>query len=234
MTDFLDVSETDPRISYAVGAAQTVFTVPFIFFDNGDLEVSVNGVVQTLNIHYTVSGALNPSGGTVTFLAAQTGVTVLIVRDVPFALSTHIPASGPLDVPGLNFQFSKLVAMIQQMASTIDLLLVGTLPDVDAAVVTASGPVVVGATTRAVILNKAAPSVTPIQLPTVASRNKLSLLIADFAGNGGDVTITPATGEKIMGLAANAPWTLGSGGAGFGGSIRLYPVPNVGWVNNAP
>lgn len=125
-TDWLDVSSTDPRISYAVGAAQTIFTVPFIFFDNGDLDVSVDGVLQTINIHYTVAGALNPSGGTVTFLTAQAGVTVLIERDVPLALSTHIPPSGPLDVPGINFQFSKLVAMIQQVSSLFGQIVGGT------------------------------------------------------------------------------------------------------------
>lgn len=125
-TDWLDVSNTDPRISYAVGPAQTIFTVPFIFFANGDLDVFVDGVLQTINIHYTVSGALNPSGGTVTFLTAQAGVTVLIERDVPLALSTHIPASGPLDVPGINFQFSKLVAMIQQVSSLFGQIVGGT------------------------------------------------------------------------------------------------------------
>lgn len=126
MTDWLDVSSTDPRISYAVGPAQTIFTVPFIFFNNGDLKVSVNGVLQIINIHYTVAGALNPSGGTVTFLTAQAGVTVLIVRDLPLALSTHIPPSGPLDVPGINFQFSKLVAMIQQVSSLFGQIVGGT------------------------------------------------------------------------------------------------------------
>lgn len=126
MTDWLDVSSTDPRVSYAVGPAQTIFTVPFLFFADTDLDVSVNGILQTINIHYTVSGALNPSGGTVTFLTAQAGVTVLIVRDVPLALSTHVPPSGPLDVPGINFQFSKLVAMIQQVSSLFGQIVGGT------------------------------------------------------------------------------------------------------------
>jgi hypothetical protein len=125
-TDWLDVSSTDPRISYAVGPAQTIFTVPFIFFADTDLKVYVGGILQTINVHYTVAGALNPSGGTVTFLTAQAGVTVLIVRDVPIALSTHIPPSGPLDVPGINFQFSKLVAMIQQLSSLFGQVVGGT------------------------------------------------------------------------------------------------------------
>jgi hypothetical protein len=97
-------------------------------------------------------------------------------------------------------------------------------------IITAAGLVTVTTTDATIILNKASPSVTPVQLPTVASRNGLALLISDFAGNGGDITITPATGEKIMGLAVDAPWVVGSGGAGLGGSIILTPVDGVGWM----
>jgi hypothetical protein len=97
-------------------------------------------------------------------------------------------------------------------------------------IITAAGLVTVTAIDAIIVLNKASPSVTPMQLPTVASRNSLALLIADFAGNGGDITITPATGEKIMGLAVDAPWVVGSGGAGLGGSVTLTPVVSVGWL----
>src|SRR5262245_28606026 len=88
-------------------------------------------------------------------------------------------------------------------------------------VVTGAGTVICAAETDAIILNKAAPSVTPITLPTLVSRNGKLLAISDFAGNGGDITITPATGERIHGLTANTPWVIGSGGAGLGGSLRL-------------
>jgi hypothetical protein len=97
-------------------------------------------------------------------------------------------------------------------------------------IITAAGVVTVLATDTIIVLNKASPSVTPMQLPTVASRNSLALLIADFAGNGGDITITPAFGEKIMGLAVDAPWVVGAGGAGLGGSITLTPITGVGWT----
>lgn len=117
MPDWLDVSATDPRVTYTVGTPQTVFAVPFVFFANTDLDVYVNNVLQTITTHYTVAGAQDPAGGSVTFVTAQSGVTVRIVRDVPVALTTHIPPSGPLDVPGINIQFSKLVAMIQQQNS---------------------------------------------------------------------------------------------------------------------
>jgi hypothetical protein len=120
MANWLDVSATTPRIQYVAGVAQTVFTVPFIFFDNTDLVVSVDGITKTLGTHYTVSGAKNETGGTVTFLVAPaTGAVVLIVRAVPVALTTHVPPSGPLDIPSLNSQFSRLVAMIQQVEQAV-------------------------------------------------------------------------------------------------------------------
>jgi hypothetical protein len=116
MASWLDVSDTTPRIAYTAGAGQIVFTVPFLFFANSDLKVYVNGSLQLLSTHYNVSGALNPTGGTVTFLTAPaTGAGVLIVRDLPIALTTHIPPSGPLDIAGLNNQFSRTTAQLQQV-----------------------------------------------------------------------------------------------------------------------
>lgn len=97
-------------------------------------------------------------------------------------------------------------------------------------IVTAGGAVVVANNTGKLVLNKAAPSVTPVQLPVIANFTLAELLISDFAGNGGDITITPGLGEKIGGLAANAPWVVGSGGAGLGGSVRLSKIPTVGWA----
>lgn len=99
-------------------------------------------------------------------------------------------------------------------------------------VITGSGTVTVTPANTAIILNKSIAGATTINLPSVASRNGLPLLIADYAGNAGDITINALGSDAIMGVAA---WTLTStGGAGFGGSIRLFPVAGVGWVVNSP
>lgn len=97
-------------------------------------------------------------------------------------------------------------------------------------IITAGGTVTVVNNTSKIILNKAVPSVTPIQLPLLTDFTLNELLISDFAGNGGDITITPGTGDKIGGLAANAPWVVGSGGVGLGGSVRLSKIITVGWA----
>jgi hypothetical protein len=120
-TDWLDVSDTTPRIAYTATASQTAFVVPFAFFDDADLLVYQNATLLTLATHYTVSGAESDAGGTVTLLSGATvGDKIMIVRDVAIVQTTHIPPSGPLDIPAVNIQFSKLIAIAQQLSDEID------------------------------------------------------------------------------------------------------------------
>lgn len=139
MADWLDVSDQTPRRAYIAVAAQTVFTFPFVFFDEGDLVVTVNGVTKALSTDYVTSGALEDVGGAVTFIAPMVGgESVVIVRDLEIELTTHIPPSGPLNIPAVNLQFSKLVAMLQEIATEAirallqpdsDAATIGLLPD---------------------------------------------------------------------------------------------------------
>jgi len=119
--EWLNVSDTDPRIGYTATSGQTVFTVPFVFFENTDLSVYQNGTLLGLGSNYTVTGAEAANGGRVTLaVGATVGDAIMIVSHVPIAQTTHIPPSGPLDVPAINIQFSKLVRMIQQVADGVD------------------------------------------------------------------------------------------------------------------
>lgn len=122
-TDWLDVSDTTPIISYTVGTTpQTVFTVPFVFFSNSDLTVTVNGQLKTLNTDYIPVGAGTPTGGTITFVAGLSNCEVTIRRNTSVSLDTHIPLFGPLDVGGLNLQFSRLIAIAQELRDRAVLL----------------------------------------------------------------------------------------------------------------
>ena len=46
----INIADNSPRISYTVasGVTQTTFAVPFEFFDNTDLNVYINGTLQTI------------------------------------------------------------------------------------------------------------------------------------------------------------------------------------------
>jgi hypothetical protein len=75
-------------VSYATDGATTgPFTIPFYFLDNADLVVytTIGGARQTLALgsDYTVTGAGNPSGGTVSTLTAAAAGTITIERDPP-------------------------------------------------------------------------------------------------------------------------------------------------------
>jgi hypothetical protein len=72
MSEWLNVSSTAPRIAYTATAGQTAFTIPFVFFENAELRVYRNGLLLTLAVDYTVTGAENENGGTLTLLTGAT------------------------------------------------------------------------------------------------------------------------------------------------------------------
>ncbi len=118
MTEWLNVADITPRIGYIATASQTAFVVPFVFFENSDLVVYQNDVLLTLDTDYTVTGAEDEDGGTITLLTGATvGDAISIVRNVPIEQTTHIPPSGPLDIAAINIQISKLIAIAQQLDS---------------------------------------------------------------------------------------------------------------------
>lgn len=114
-----------------------------------------------------------------------------------------------------------------------DALAAALIPDVFASkvvqVVTAAGPVTVNDNTQVLLINKSSASSTAVTLPSVADRNKIDLEIFDWTGLAGDITLTPAVGETIMGLSS---WVIGSGGvSGSGGSLKLTPLNDIdGWL----
>ncbi len=77
-------------------------------------------------------------------------------------------------------------------------------------IVTTAGPFTIADDVGALILNKSAPSATAITLGSVDDRAGLDFVISDVGNNAGDIVITPAAGETIMGFAT---YTIGSGGA---------------------
>lgn len=111
----LEITDVTPRVQFAAGAAQTLFTVPFEFFEDIDLVVDVDNVVQTLNTDYTVTGAGLTGGGSITFTPAPAAAAVVtIFRDLGFDRSTAYQNNGALPAQVLERDFDKTVAMLQQ------------------------------------------------------------------------------------------------------------------------
>lgn len=91
-------------------------------------------------------------------------------------------------------------------------------------IITTAAPVVVQPGDGMIILDKNAPSATAVSLPSVHTRNGLPLTINDYAGNGGDITLTPDIGETVMGLSTAV---IGSNGQGIGTAGNVTLIPNT-------
>ena len=129
----MTVSTTTSRADYNGNGTTTAFAVPFYFLDNSHLTVLrtqiSTGVITTLALttNYTVSGAGNPAGGTVTCLVAPTaGQKISILRNVPLTqLNTYVP-NDPFPAASHERALDQLTMEVQQLDEAIDRAL--TLP----------------------------------------------------------------------------------------------------------
>jgi hypothetical protein len=91
----MTISSTISRWESVGNGSTTIFPYTNKIFDDTDLNVYIDGVLQTLTTHYTVSGAGAEAGGNVTFVTAPAnGASVVIVRNVANTQLIDFPAGG--------------------------------------------------------------------------------------------------------------------------------------------
>ena len=119
----IDISDNDPRISYSVaeGVTQTTFSVPFEFFEDGDITVYVDDVEKTITTDYTVSGGGGATGSiSMSVTGASGGSIVVIVRDIPVERTSDFPAGTDINRAALNEQLDSIVGMIADVHDKAD------------------------------------------------------------------------------------------------------------------
>jgi hypothetical protein len=205
----INLADNTPRVSYAVaeGVTQTSFTVSFEFFDDGDLNVYVDGTLKTLTTDYTVSGG-DGSTGTVSIsvTGASGGSTVVITRDIALERTTDFPASGAFQIGSLNTELDRLTAIASDLddkasrslqLTDYDTAVSLVLPDVD----TRKGKTLAfNATTGAV---ESGPSISDVQTVSAAAADIATL--ADIE-DGTDATDAIQT---VAGISSNVTTVAG-------------------------
>jgi hypothetical protein len=94
--------------------ATTVFAYTFRIFQAADMQVLLDGVVQTSG--YTVSGINSPAGGSVTFSTAPAAsVVVKLQRAMSYDRATDYQESGDLQAQTLDDDLDRAVMLIQQL-----------------------------------------------------------------------------------------------------------------------
>lgn len=111
---------------YSGNGVTTAFATGFQFLSNSHVQVILvasNGTetVKSETTHYTLTGANNPSGGTVTFLSAPaSGESVKIVRNVPLTQSTDYVEASRFPASSHETALDKLTMITQQLDTEID------------------------------------------------------------------------------------------------------------------
>ena len=217
----INLSDNTPRISYPVGAGVThtnPFDVPFEFFEEGDLNVYVDGVLKTITTDYIVTGGSGSTGSiSMTVVGASGGSTVVITRNIDLERTTDFPSSGPFDVSSLNNELDKMIAIQADLKSRIDRSIQASDYDEDASVILPSkddrkgkllafnvstGDVEVGATVSGVtaLTNVASDieTLADIEDGTVATNG-----ISDLAAISSDVTTVASNVSNVSNVGAN-------------------------------
>lgn len=119
MAEHIRIGDIAPRVHYAADGAQTVFIYPFPIFEISDLELRVDGVVQTDGFQVTGAGA--SEGGTVVFATAPAaGRQVLLRRVLPVERLSDFQPNGLLRANTLNDELDRQTAIAQQLRQEVE------------------------------------------------------------------------------------------------------------------
>jgi len=122
----MTISTTASRISYNGNGVTTVFSFPYRFLANGDIvvvEVSAMGVetIKALTTHYTLTGAGDDAGGSVTMIVAPaSGTRLIIYRDTDIVQETDYISGDPFPAETHERALDRLTMIAQEVGSDAD------------------------------------------------------------------------------------------------------------------
>ena len=117
----MTVSSTGSRWDYVGDNSTTIFAYNNKIFDEDDLDVYLDGTLQTISTHYTVSGVGGDSGGNVTFVTAPPDQSeVIIVRAAPDTQTLDIPPGGSFPAVSIENEFDMRTIISQQQQEELN------------------------------------------------------------------------------------------------------------------
>lgn len=184
----MTVASETSRVEYVGNGATTAFAVPYYFLANGDLKVYQAGTLKTITTHYTVTGAGNPAGGTVTFVTAPaTAEDVVIVRDPAITQTVDYVPNDPFPAETHETALDRLTMIAQRNRDLVDralLLADGVADDLDLTLPDAQAGYLIG-------WDESATALTNVSPATIASTVAFGSMYADtFNGDGSTTQFT--------------------------------------------
>lgn len=119
MAEHITIQSTIPRIRYIADGMLTTFEFPFAIFKDSDLKVYFGETLQ--NSGYTVSGANNSDGGSVTFASAPAADTIItLTRSLAVERISDFQEGGALRANVLNSELDYQIACLQEVADNLN------------------------------------------------------------------------------------------------------------------
>ena len=124
----MTISSTSIKNSYSGNGSTATFNYTFKIFANSDLQVIIRSssgteTVKTITTHYTVAGAGNSSGGSITFTSGNIPTnteTVVIRRILPQTQSIDYIANDPFPAESHEEGLDRAMMTIQQIQEELD------------------------------------------------------------------------------------------------------------------
>jgi len=136
----MTVQTSSPRVVYDGDGITTVFAIPFKFLDNSHISAFLRDAVPVQNdwvegTQYTITGAGNPAGGTLTIKTTptdytpQNGEQLIILRIVPDTQQSQYVEGDDLPSATLENDLDKRTMASQQIAETLARSLTAPIAD---------------------------------------------------------------------------------------------------------
>ena len=124
----MTISNTSIKNSYSGNGSTATFNYTFKIFADSDLQVIIRSssgteTVKTITTHYTVAGAGNTSGGSITFTSGNIPTsteTVVIRRAIPQTQSIDYIANDPFPAESHEEGLDRAMMSIQQVQEELD------------------------------------------------------------------------------------------------------------------
>lgn len=129
----MTVSSQQSEVPYTGDGVTRVFPVPFYFLQNSDIQIVISDVLGNIypavqNVDYTVTGAGNQAGGSVTFGVAPLNLlTITIQRIVPATQLTDYQPNDDFPAETHERALDKLTMLAQQLLAGLARALVRPL-----------------------------------------------------------------------------------------------------------
>lgn len=194
----MTVSTTTSRVEYSGNGATTQFSVPFYFLANGDLKVYQAGTLKTITTHYSVSGAGDSNGGTVTFVTAPaSGDEVVIFRDPAITQVVDYVPNDDFPAETHEEALDRLTMIAQRNR---DLLTRSVrLPDDEAGEPSLEVPALATRANKTFYWNAAGePSVADVSAETITFSPEIQLFSGDGTTTQFTITEDPGTSAALV------------------------------------